>query len=85
MSGVRILIADDHEVVRRGVRVLLEAHAGWEVCAEAVDGQILISESAYRAAGVDLGPLEQRSLELKGKSQPMTVYVLKAAAASGQP
>ena len=45
MSGVRILIADDHEVVRRGVRVLLEAHAGWEVCAEAVDGREAVDKA----------------------------------------
>jgi len=36
---LRILIADDHEVARRGVRALLESHAGWEVCAEAKDGR----------------------------------------------
>ena len=35
----RILIADDHEVVRRGVRALLESHPGWEVCGEAKDGR----------------------------------------------
>jgi len=36
---LRILIADDHEVARQGIRALLEAHAGWEVCAEARDGR----------------------------------------------
>jgi DNA-binding NarL/FixJ family response regulator len=36
---LRILIADDHEVARQGIRSLLEAHAGWEVCAEAKDGR----------------------------------------------
>jgi DNA-binding NarL/FixJ family response regulator len=36
---LRILIADDHEVARRGIRALLESHAGWEVCAEAKDGR----------------------------------------------
>lgn len=36
---LRILIADDHEVARHGIRALLEAHAGWEVCAEAKDGR----------------------------------------------
>ena len=34
----RILIADDHHIMRRGLRGLLESHAGWEVCAEAEDG-----------------------------------------------
>lgn len=36
---LRILIADDHEVARRGIRSLLESHAGWEVCGEAKDGR----------------------------------------------
>jgi DNA-binding NarL/FixJ family response regulator len=36
---LRILIADDHEVARRGIRALLEAHPGWQVCAEAKDGR----------------------------------------------
>jgi DNA-binding NarL/FixJ family response regulator len=39
MKTFRILIADDHEVVRRGIRALLESHAGWEVSGEAVDGR----------------------------------------------
>ena len=30
---LRILIADDHEVVRRGLCALLQAHEGWEICA----------------------------------------------------
>ena len=36
---LRILIADDHEVARSGIRTLLESHPGWEVCAEAKDGR----------------------------------------------
>jgi DNA-binding NarL/FixJ family response regulator len=36
---LRILVADDHEVARKGIRALLEAHSGWEVCAEAKDGR----------------------------------------------
>jgi len=36
---LRILIADDHEVARRGIRALLENHPGWEVCGEAKDGR----------------------------------------------
>ena len=39
MSTFRILIADDHEIVRRGIRALIENHPGWEVCAEASDGR----------------------------------------------
>ena len=39
MNKVRILVADDHEVVRRGVRTLLEAQPGWEVIGEAATGR----------------------------------------------
>jgi two-component system, NarL family, sensor kinase len=34
----RILIADDHELMRRGLRGLLESHDEWAVCGEAVEG-----------------------------------------------
>jgi DNA-binding NarL/FixJ family response regulator len=46
MTALRILIADDHSVVRAGLRSLLESHPGWEVCAEAADGR----EAADKAA-----------------------------------
>lgn len=35
----RILIADDHEMIRHGLRELLEQREGWEVCAEASNGR----------------------------------------------
>jgi len=38
MRCLRILIVDDHEVVRRGVRSLLSARTEWSVCGEAEDG-----------------------------------------------
>jgi len=34
---LRILLADDHDVLQRGLRHLIEEQAGWEVCAEAID------------------------------------------------
>ena len=34
---LRLLLADDHDIVRRGMKELLEEHAGWTVCAEAAD------------------------------------------------
>ena len=45
MNPVRILVADDHEVVRRGVCALLEGHAGFEVCDEAVDGREAVEKA----------------------------------------
>jgi DNA-binding NarL/FixJ family response regulator len=41
----RILIADDHDVLRTGLRALIETRSGWEVVAEARDGL-----EAFRAA-----------------------------------
>ena len=42
---LRILIADDHEVVRFGLRQILEAQANWEVVAEASDGKEAVSRA----------------------------------------
>jgi DNA-binding NarL/FixJ family response regulator len=36
---LRILLADDHEIVRRGLSELLQSHEGWEICGEASDGR----------------------------------------------
>ena len=43
---LRILIADDHELARRGIRTLLESHPGWEVCGEAKDGRETVELAA---------------------------------------
>ena len=42
---IRILLADDHNIMRRGLRLLLERQPGFEVVAEAADGR----EAAERA------------------------------------
>lgn len=39
-------------------------------------GEILISEYAYKSSGLELGDLEKRVLELKGKSEPLEVRVI---------
>jgi DNA-binding NarL/FixJ family response regulator len=39
------LIADDHEVMRRGVRGLLESHSEWAVCGEAFEGREAVAKS----------------------------------------
>ena len=41
----RILIADDHDVVRRGLRAILESRPGWTVVAEASDGRQAIDQA----------------------------------------
>jgi DNA-binding NarL/FixJ family response regulator len=45
MKNLRILIADDHDLVRRGLKELLERQPGWEVCAEANKGREAISKA----------------------------------------
>jgi DNA-binding NarL/FixJ family response regulator len=43
MTSKRILIADDHEIVRSGLRAILEAHRGWKIVAEADNGKDAIT------------------------------------------
>lgn len=39
MGTLRVVVADDHEVVRKGLRSILEEQPGWEVAGEACDGR----------------------------------------------
>jgi len=41
--SVRIVIADDHEIVRQGIRRILETQTGWEICAEAENGEAAVA------------------------------------------
>ena len=46
MTPLSILIADDHAVVRAGLRTLLESRPRWQVCAEAADGRDAVEKAA---------------------------------------
>ena len=78
----RILVADDCDVVRRGIKHLLRQHAGWEVCGEAVDGQEAVEKA--RQLCPDLVLLDYSMPVLNGieaarqirQSQPNTKFVL---------
>jgi len=45
MKPLRILIADDHDLVRRGVKALLQSHADWQICGEAITGREAVSKA----------------------------------------
>lgn len=65
-SRVNILIADDHEMVRRGLRVTLEQEGGWTVAAEAGDGRtavVLAKKTKPSVVILDLGMPELNGLE----------------------
>lgn len=45
MGNLRIMIADDHDLMRRGLKTLLEVQPGWEICAEATKGREAIAKA----------------------------------------
>ena len=64
MSSLRILIADDHEVVRCGVRRLLEAQPDWTVVAEASTGKEAVEKAILQKP--DVAILDITMPELNG-------------------
>lgn len=63
---LRILLADDHEIVRQGARALIERRAEWEVCGEAGDGRTAVALAEKLQpdiAIIDLGMPELNGLE----------------------
>ena len=75
MTTTRIVLADDHEVVRQGLRVLLEAQTGWEVVGEAVNGREAVEKT--RQLKPDIVVLDITMPELNGLEA--TRQILKAA------
>lgn len=63
---VRILLADDHDIVRRGLRDQLSQHDGWEICGEAANGREAVrmaSKLEPDVAVIDLSMPELNGLE----------------------
>jgi len=44
-APVRILIADDHEIVREGLRAMIQRQPGWEVCGDVSTGREVVAEA----------------------------------------
>jgi two-component system response regulator NreC len=66
MRRLRILVADDHEVMRTGVRALIEQEPGWQVCGTATNGQEAVD--AARKLKPDVVVLDMTMPELDGLS-----------------
>jgi two-component system, NarL family, response regulator NreC len=64
MRRLRILIADDHEVMRTGVRALIEQEPEWQVCGTATNGQEAVD--AARKQKPDVVILDMTMPELDG-------------------
>ena len=45
MDKLRILVVDDHDFMRRGIRCLVESHPGWKVCGEARTGKEAVAKA----------------------------------------
>src|ERR1700735_3325022 len=45
MAPLRILVADDHNLMRCGIKALLEAHPGWQICGEANTGAEAVAKA----------------------------------------
>ena len=78
----RILIADDHEVVRRGLAALLVSQPDWEVCGEAGDGREAVDKAQRLKPDVvilDIGMPSLNGLEATRhilKNQPQTKILI---------
>jgi two-component system, NarL family, response regulator NreC len=64
MNPIRILLADDHTVIRRGLRALLERQNGFVVVAEAADGREAVETAA--AVGPDVAVIDIGMPNLNG-------------------
>lgn len=82
MKNVRILLADDHEIVRHGLRRLLETQEGWEICGEAGSGREAVEHALHLIPDVVI--LDHSMPELSGaeaarqilKALPQTEIVI---------
>lgn len=77
MPPLRILVADDHDVVRTGLRTLLESRNGWQVCAEAKNGREAIEKA--RECKPDVAVLDIGMPLLNGVEATRQIHKLSPA------
>ncbi len=64
MGTLKILIADDHDLMRRGLRDILKSRVDWNVCAEAHTGKEAVAKA--KLLKPDIAILDIRMPELNG-------------------
>jgi PAS domain S-box-containing protein len=72
MKPLRILIVDDHEVIRRGLRSLLSSRPEWEICGEAADGHAAIERAKTLRPDVIL--MDVTMPEISGTDAARVIY-----------
>jgi DNA-binding NarL/FixJ family response regulator len=88
--SVRIVIADDHAVVRQGIRKILEIRSEWEICGEAENGQdavrlaeelnpeaIIMDVSMPRMGGIEA----TREIARRNANIPVLIFTMHESAA----
>lgn len=68
---MRILVADDHELLRRGVRFVVQERTDWEICAEAVDGSDAVDKA--REIRPDVAILDVSMPKLNGLEATLAI------------
>jgi len=66
MKNLRVMVVDDHDLVRQGLCALLRSQTGWEVVGEAADGKEAVKKAAQLQPDVvilDIGMPKMNGLE----------------------
>ena len=79
MKPIRILLADDHNVMRRGLRLLLEAQSGFSVVAEVADGRQAVEQAV--TSQPDVAVLDIAMPNLSGTEAAQRITELAPATA----